>query len=107
MIFRGAYTIRWLIYIFYIVQSSFIARIKIYIRSIKHLRKREEYNHLKREKKIIIITQISFFFSTRFPQALYVYEAQDTDELSMNAGDVIEIISEGNNMISYVALPLF
>ena len=29
------------------------------------------------------------------PQALYVYEAQDTDELSMNAGDVIEIISEG------------
>nr|CAH0113582.1 unnamed protein product [Daphnia galeata] len=27
-------------------------------------------------------------------RALYVYEAQDTDELSMNAGDVIEIISE-------------
>ncbi|KAK4022710.1 hypothetical protein OUZ56_008161 [Daphnia magna] len=27
-------------------------------------------------------------------RALYVYQAQDTDELSMNVGDIIEIISE-------------
>lgn len=34
----------------------------------------------------------------RSPQcrALYAYDAQDTDELSFNAEDVIEILSEGN-----------
>lgn len=33
----------------------------------------------------------------RAPQcrALYAYDAQDTDELSFNADDVIEILSEG------------
>jgi hypothetical protein len=93
IIFRGAY-IGWLIY-FILCNHRLLPALK-YIRSIKHLRKREGYNHLKRKKKV---SQISFFFPTRFPQALYVYEAQDTDELSMNAGDVIEIISEGNNNI--------
>ena len=28
-------------------------------------------------------------------KALYAYEAQDADELSMNIGDIVEIISEG------------
>lgn len=28
-------------------------------------------------------------------QTLYAYDAQDTDELSFNANDVIEILSEG------------
>lgn len=34
----------------------------------------------------------------RSPQcrALYAYDAQDTDELSFNADDVIEILNEGN-----------
>lgn len=34
----------------------------------------------------------------RFPQcrALYAYDAQDTDELSFNADDVMEILSEGS-----------
>lgn len=35
----------------------------------------------------------------RVPQcrALYAYDAQDTDELSFNADDVIEILSEGTS----------
>lgn len=34
----------------------------------------------------------------RSPQcrALYAYDAQDTDELSFNADDVIDILNEGN-----------
>lgn len=34
-----------------------------------------------------------------FPQCrcLYAYDAQDTDELSFNEGDVIEIVKEGEN----------
>lgn len=34
----------------------------------------------------------------RSPQcrALYAYDAQDTDELSFNANDVIDILNEGN-----------
>ena len=29
-------------------------------------------------------------------RCLYAYDAQDTDELSFNEGDIIEIIKEGN-----------
>lgn len=34
----------------------------------------------------------------RSPQcrALYAYDAQDTDELSFNADDIIDILNEGN-----------
>lgn len=40
----------------------------------------------------------------RSPQcrALYAYDAQDTDELSFNAEDVIEILSEGNTIVVVV-----
>ena len=31
-------------------------------------------------------------------KVVYAYEAQDADELSMNAGDVIEIIQEGKRI---------
>lgn len=33
-------------------------------------------------------------------KALYAYDAQDTDELSFNADDVIEIIKEGETLTS-------
>ncbi len=33
-------------------------------------------------------------------KALYAYDAQDVDELSMNVGDIVDIISEGIFMTS-------
>jgi myosin-1 len=33
-------------------------------------------------------------------KALYAYDAQDTDELSFNADDIIDIIKEGNHIIA-------
>lgn len=40
----------------------------------------------------------------RSPQckALYAYDAQDTDELSFNADDVIEILTEGTSAMGWV-----
>lgn len=39
----------------------------------------------------------------RTPQckALYTYDAQDTDELSFQADDIIEIVTEGNNVETF------
>lgn len=35
-------------------------------------------------------------------RALYAYDAQDTDELSFNANDVIDIIKEGKGSTVYI-----
>lgn len=45
----------------------------------------------------------------RTPQckALYTYDAQDTDELSFQADDVIEIVTEGNNVETFCIFLLF
>lgn len=39
----------------------------------------------------------------RLPECkcLYAYDAQDTDELSFNEGDIIEIVREGNTHNTY------
>ena len=34
-------------------------------------------------------------------RCLYAYDAQDTDELSFNEGDIIEILSEGMVMMNF------
>jgi len=41
----------------------------------------------------------NLFIFTLPLQALYSYDAQDTDELSFSADDVIEIVKEGNVII--------
>lgn len=38
-------------------------------------------------------------------KALYAYDAQDTDELSFNANDIIDIIKEGECVAGYTSLP--
>lgn len=38
-------------------------------------------------------------------KALYAYDAQDTDELSFNANDVIDIIKEGECTAGHASLP--
>lgn len=38
-------------------------------------------------------------------KALYAYDAQDTDELSFNADDVIDIIKEGNKTAYLTSYP--
>lgn len=37
-------------------------------------------------------------------KALYAYDAQDTDELSFNANDIIDIIKEGKCMAGWDSL---
>lgn len=37
-------------------------------------------------------------------KALYAYDAQDTDELSFNADDVIDILKEGNTQEAEITL---
>ena len=40
-------------------------------------------------------------------RCLYAYDAQDTDELSFNEGDIIEVIKEGENLFVIITWQLF
>ena len=40
-------------------------------------------------------------------RCLYAYDAQDTDELSFNEGDIIEVIKEGEDLFVIITWQLF